>query len=175
MQSSESNGRHSASETYEADFNAMLLRNKAMIWHVCSDYNIERIWKIEDCMQEVVINLWRDYGKFEGRSSERTWVWRVATNTMLGLRRKSARTPVTDSLDQGGVVENIADATDNGEQQLTQLIDELPEKDAVVIRAFLDGFSYKEIAAMTESTVGAVAMRVARTKRRLQRMYEKSQ
>jgi DNA-directed RNA polymerase specialized sigma24 family protein len=37
----------------------------------------------------------------------------------------------------------------------------------------LDGFSYKEIADMTGSSVGAVAMRIARTKRKLKQMYEK--
>ena len=150
----------------------MLLRNKAMIWHVCSDYNLERIWDTEDCMQEVVISLWRDYGKFEGRSSEKTWVWRVATNTMLMLRRKSDRMPVTDTIEPNSGVEMAADEPNDNYRQLLQLIDALPEKDGTAIRAFLDGFSYKEIADMTGSTVGAVAMRIARTKRRLKQMYE---
>mgnify|MGYP002624808670 CR=1 FL=1 len=164
---------YSDNESYKAEFNAMLLRNKAMIWHVCSDYNLERVWNTEDCMQEVIINLWRDYGKFEGRSSEKTWVWRVATNTMLMLRRKSVRRPAADSLEQDSDWGPVAEAVDDNSQQLLQLIDLLPEKDGVVIRAFLDGFSYKEIADMTGGTVGAVAMRIARTKRRLKRMFEK--
>lgn len=173
MRSFEPNIQHPASQSYEADFNAMLLRNKALIWHVCSDYNLERIWNTEDCMQEVFINLWRDYGKFEGRSSEKTWVWRVATNTMLKLRQKSERIPAADTLERDSAAENVADASDSGDYQLIRLIDELPEKDGIVIRAFLDGFSYKEIADMTGNTVGAVAMRIARIKRRLKRMFEK--
>ena len=58
-------------------------------------------------------------------------------------------------------------------QQLQQLIETLPEESGTIIRAFLDGFSYKEIADMTGSSVGAVAMRIARTKRRLKQMYER--
>lgn len=58
-------------------------------------------------------------------------------------------------------------------QQLQQLIEALPEDSGIIIRAFLDGFSYKEIAEMTGSSVGSVAMRIARTKRRLKQMYEK--
>ena len=172
MRSSEPNGQPSVSKTYEADFQAMLLRNKAMIWHVCSDYNLERAWKTEDCMQEVIISLWRDYGKFEGRSSEKTWVWRVATNTMLMLRRKSVRVPLTETLEPGFADSAEAEVSNDNYQQLLQLIDALPEKDGTTIRAFLDGFSYKEIAEMTQSTVGAVAMRIARTKRRLKQLYE---
>ena len=155
----------------EADFNAMLLRNKAMIWHVCSDYNLERAWNTEDCMQEVIINLWRDYGKFEGRSSEKTWVWRVATNTMLMLRRKNDRTLATEALTENEHTQPD-ETSDENYQQLLQLIDALPEKDSTIIRAFLDGFSYKEIADMTGNTVGTVAMRIARTKKRLKKMYE---
>jgi len=42
-----------------------------------------------------------------------------------------------------------------------------------VVRAHLDGFSYKEIARMNDTTVGAVAMRIARLKKHLRRLYEK--
>jgi len=96
----------------------------------------------------------------------------VATNTMLMLRRKDVRSPQTETMDPTN--EGLAGAAlqDDNYQQLLQLIDALPEENSVAIRAFLDGFSYKEIADMTHSTVGAVAMRIARTKRRLKRMYE---
>ena len=62
---------------------------------------------------------------------------------------------------------------DDNYQQLQQLIEALPEESGVIIRAFLDGFSYKEIAEMTNSSVGAVAMRIARLKRKLRIMYER--
>ena len=46
----------------EQAFNAMLLRNKALIWHICSDYNLGKVWNVEDCMQEVIVSLWRYCG-----------------------------------------------------------------------------------------------------------------
>lgn len=153
------------------DFDAMLLRNKAMLWHVCSDYSLGREWSMEDRMQEVMASLWRSFGQFEGRSSEKTWVWRVATNTMLQLRRKADRSIVTETIEND--TETDEEPADENLRQLNQLIDTLPEKESTTIRAFLDGFSYKEIADMTGSTVGAVAMRIARTKQRLKQMYEK--
>lgn len=153
-------------------FNALVLRHKAMIWHICSDYSLGRAWNVEDCIQEVILYLWRDFDKFEGRSSEKTWVWRVATNTMLMLKRKEVRSPQTDSIDTEGVEKKDNEPSNENYQQLQQLIETLPEESGTVIRAFLDGFSYKEIADMTGSTVGAVAMRIARTKRKLKRMYE---
>ena len=174
MASSESHGiDNSTTGISHAEFNALILRHKAMIWHICSDYRLGSAWNTEDCVQEVIINLWRSYKSFEGRSTEKTWVWRVATNTMLMLQRKDVRSPQTESIDAESV-EKKDDSSDNDSyQQLQQLIEALPEESGVIIRAFLDGFSYKEIAEMTDSSVGAVAMRIARLKRRLRIMYDR--
>ena len=174
MASSESQeAEKSRIETSHAEFNALILRHKAMIWHICSDYRLGSAWNTEDCVQEVSMNLWRSFKSFEGRSSEKTWVWRVATNTMLMLRRKDVRSPQTEPIETESEDTKDDGPSNDSYQQLQQLIETLPEESGVVIRAFLDGFSYKEIAEMTDSTVGAIAMRIARLKRTLKKMYER--
>ena len=58
MKPSESHGANkSNSEKSQAEFNALVLRHKAMIWHICSDYSLGRAWNIEDCIQEVMVSL----------------------------------------------------------------------------------------------------------------------
>ena len=169
----ESSEPHGTNNSRTENFNALVLRHKAMIWHICSDYTVGKAWKTEDCIQEVLISLWRSFGSFEGRSSEKTWVWRVATNTMLMLKRKEDRRPPTEPIEAVGVDEKDDETGNEKYKQLQQLINALPEESSTVIRAFLDGFSYKEIAEMTGSSVGAVAMRIARLKRKLRLMYER--
>ena len=92
---------------------------------------------------------------------------------MLMLRRKDVRMPQTESIETERVDQPDEEASNDNQWQLQQLIDVLPENSMVVIRAFLDGFSYREIAEMTSSSVGAVAMRIARLKRKLKTMYER--
>src|SRR5580658_8120517 len=52
----------------------------------------------EDQVQETMIRAWRSYGDFEGRSSLRTWLYRIATNSCLRALENSARRPLPSGL-----------------------------------------------------------------------------
>lgn len=45
----------------------------------------------EDALQETLLSAWQGLGGFEGRSSLRTWLYRIATNRCLNARRASSR------------------------------------------------------------------------------------
>ena len=47
----------------------------------------------EDALQETLLAAWRGLARFEGRSSVRTWLYRVATNTCLKALRSASRRP----------------------------------------------------------------------------------
>src|SRR3954453_18492273 len=48
----------------------------------------------EDLVQETFLAAWRGYHGFEGRSSLRTWLYRIATNRSLNALRDNRRRPV---------------------------------------------------------------------------------
>ena len=47
----------------------------------------------EDLVQETLLAAWRGLGAFEGRSSVRAWLYRIATNRCLNALRDRARRP----------------------------------------------------------------------------------
>jgi len=52
----------------------------------------------EDQVQETLIRAWRSYGEFEGRSSLRTWLYRIATNACLRALENRSRRPLPSGL-----------------------------------------------------------------------------
>jgi RNA polymerase sigma-70 factor (TIGR02960 family) len=50
----------------------------------------------EDALQDTLLAAWQGLGGFEGRSSLRTWLYRIATNRCLNARRSASRRPARE-------------------------------------------------------------------------------
>lgn len=136
-----------------------------------------------DLTQEIFLRIYRHLGSFGGRSTLKTWVFRIAINHCRD--RLSRRTPWMQSLDDGaedgGVPiadpgrgpEELAVAADEGRRVMAGLA-RIPQvfREAVVLRD-LEGLSYEEIAEVLGVRVGTVRSRIARGREQLRLLLEK--
>jgi RNA polymerase sigma-70 factor (ECF subfamily) len=137
-----------------------------------------------DLTQEIFLRIYRHLGSFGGRSTLKTWVFRVAVNHCRD--RLSRHVPpmqsIDDGVEEGGVAiadpargpEELAVAADQG-RRVAQGLARLPQvfREAVVLRD-LEGLSYEEIAEVLGVRVGTVRSRIARGREHLRLLLEEA-
>jgi RNA polymerase sigma-70 factor (ECF subfamily) len=103
----------SPSEVDEPAFSAMAERHRREL-HVHCYRMLGSFEDAEDAVQETFLRAWRRRETFEGRSTFRAWMYRIATNACLDLLTKRRPEPAT-----GGEVQWLQPYPD-------ALLDELP-------------------------------------------------
>ena len=108
----------------------------------------------EDCVQDTFVNAWRALPTFESRSSFRTWLHRIAVNTVLSGRRGLAqKLETTVDADLGDLDRRAAE--DTPPLDVEAAIAALPEGARhVLVLVGLYGFSHDEAARHLGVAVG---------------------
>ena len=145
-------------------FGDWLEAHKASLFKVVHAYAFEHADR-QDLFQEVAIQVWRSVDAYRGESSVRTWVYRIALNAAISWTRKQDRhqrgkRPLEVV---AGLLAASAAETDPRVDWLYRQIAQLKDVDRSVALLMLDGFAYKEIAAIagiSESNVGVKINRI---------------
>ncbi len=134
----------------------------------------------EDVVQESYMRAFKSFGRFQGTDA-RAWLLAVVRNacyTWLGRKRsREGTTSFDDRLHDGGSEEmnpeRLLLQKANGDM-LREALEELPvdAREVLVLRE-LEGYSYKEIAAIADTPLGTVMSRLARARERLRRILSR--
>jgi RNA polymerase sigma-70 factor (ECF subfamily) len=119
--------------------------------------------RARDATQEVFVRLVRDMRRLEDRENVLPWIYRVATNHCLNLRR-DVRRRGEEALDQGLELAPQAPADAYPERQLAQKVLSRfdAETQAVAVGVFVDGMEHEEVAAALGVSRRTVARKLDR-------------
>jgi RNA polymerase sigma-70 factor (ECF subfamily) len=146
-------------------FGEWLASHKGILFKVVHAYAFDHADR-QDLFQEVALQVWHSVDAFRGESSLPTWLYRVALNTAIAWNRKEdrhRRGKQPFEAVEGLLTTSASDGLDPRVEWLYQQIAQLKDVDRSVALLLLDGFSYKEIAAIvgiTESNVGVKINRI---------------
>jgi RNA polymerase sigma-70 factor (ECF subfamily) len=158
-------GRTVLDSERERIFNDWLAGYTGILFKVVHAYALEHADR-QDLFQEIVIQIWRSVDAFRAESSVPTWIYRVALNTAIAWTRKEERhqrgkqpLAVVE-----GLLTTASAAPDPRVEWLYQQIAQLKDVDRSVALLLLDGFSYKEIAAIVGISESNVGVKISRIK-----------
>src|SRR5579859_6419435 len=86
----------------DADAFAQLIAQHRRELHVHCYRILGSVADAEDALQEALLAAWQGLAGFEGRSSIRTWLYRVATSRCLDALRSRSRRPRQETPSPGG-------------------------------------------------------------------------
>jgi RNA polymerase sigma-70 factor, ECF subfamily len=139
----------------------------------------------EDLIQETYLRAFRGFAGFKEGTNLKAWLYRILTNSFINTYRKKQREPQTvegpDDIDEWYLFDRLGAKSVEGSAE-SQVLDQMPDEDVkralesipenfrmAVLLADVEGFSYKEIAEITDVPIGTVMSRLHRGRKALEK------
>lgn len=160
-------------------FLALVEEHKGILYKVANGYCKNRDDR-GDLIQEIVIQLWRSFPRFDGRSRFSTWMYRISLNVAISAHRSAARriretVPLEDFGLELAAADQVMDAASDDVRLLQELVGELGELDRALVTLYLDGYSHDDIAEIVGVSATNASTRIGRIKEKLQRDFDAAQ
>lgn len=138
------------------------------VYRMCADYN-----EAEEIVQSALVRAWQGIKGFQGRSSFKTWLFRIGTN--LAINRAARRKPVCEIPETLPAPESAEPQETYRSRQREALVraalERLPadQRSALVLCVY-EEMSYEEIARALGKTVRAVDSLLFRARQNLRKI-----
>ncbi len=155
-------------------FLSVLEHNMGILYKVANSY-CKNADDRKDLIQEMILQLWKSFGKYNSQYKHSTWIYRIALNVAISFYRKGSATRSTtmpiNTSDIGFQSMEMAEDKEQQIQALQQFITELKALDKALMLLYLEEKSYKEIAEIIGISQTNVATKIGRIKKRLKQKF----
>lgn len=156
-------------------FLIVIENNKGILYKVANSY-CRNIDDRQDLIQEIVLQLWKSFDKYNDEFKHSTWMYRIALNVAISFYRKErSRKRISDSFTTDIVNISDTELTEGSNQTLNllnQAIAKLNDFNKALILLYLEEKSYQEISEIIGITESNVATKINRIKERLRKEFK---
>lgn len=130
-----------------------------------------------DMYQDIVLQLWKSYSTFQGKSKLSTWIYQVSLKTALyRLRQEKGKLNIVPVVRSHFDIPEISDPDKlrNIEiERVKELLYELNDIEKALITLYLDEYSNEEIAGIMGISTTNVSTRINRIKQKLKMIFNR--
>lgn len=156
------------------EFISIIREHRKLIYKICYCYcsNLENR---KDLQQEIFLQLWKSFDKFDGHVKISTWIYRIALNTAISFYRNDNKHHIRRTPIDAEVI-SLADDPVSTEieyniQKLYQIINQFTSMNKALILLYLDDHKYADIAQILGITETNVATKINRIKKSLREQF----
>ena len=155
-------------------FLSVIQAHKGIIYKVANAYCKDAEDR-NDLVQEIMIQLWNSFDKYNEQFKYSTWIYQIALNIAISFYRKESRrhslsNPINESI-LNYTDTHTDDRTEESISILHRFIAELKELDKALMLLYLEEKSYKEIAEIIGISETNVATKIGRIKTILKQKF----
>jgi RNA polymerase sigma-70 factor (ECF subfamily) len=157
-------------EAARTQFQTLLAQHWGIVLKVAYSYGRSAEDR-DDLAQEIALQLWRSFPRYDASRKFSTWMYRVALNVAISdWRRHGKQAPALVSIDGDEAIQLIAPPTPEPDERiaaLNRLIAELDPLNRALLLLYLEERPYREIAEILGISETNVATKLNRLKQRI--------
>ena len=149
----------------------MLKENQGIVVKVARMY-CNNSYCRQDLIQDILVQLWRSFPKYDPGRKFTTWMYRIALNTAISQFRKSQ----TEKLEFNDVLpenksdkENLTYEKQEESRLLHLAISKLGKAEKAICMLYMDDYPYEEISEIMGISVSNVGVKINRIKKKLKK------
>lgn len=160
-----------ATSTQIEDFESAALPHLNYLFHIARRA-IGNATEAEDIVQETFLQAWKSFHRFQSGTNCRAWLFKILFHVLSHHRRKWFRMRQPTAQDEELMGQMIAEPPvpeHLSDEDVLKAVAKLPERyRRILVLAYVQELSYKEVAMIAGIPIGTVMSRLSRGRKLLQ-------